>query len=152
MDKIAVKITDPEEMLLMAEAVLNEAVLNVSSYDSNGVPLPEEKISEQLKSDRLDGTIRLISDIYIGDFDHDEALATTAEQILKRVAPLKKRILGMFRNGVLEEWYRFYWYADESVPDDYLLTMFAMRVRDRMFVNWALRESNAPKPFSDSEQ
>lgn len=44
-----------------------------------------------------------------------------------------------FISGILEEWYRFYYYADDTVPDDWLFTIFLMRVRDRMIVLGAQR-------------
>ena len=140
-ERIAVKIEDIEQMILMSDKVVEEVMMgHLSNYDSNGVPFPydefrQERRKEQFERDYHDGKDRLVWNIVHEKHKYcDEVLATTASDLEKRLAPLKKRILGIFRSGVLEEWYRFYYYADDSVPDDRLFTMFLMRVRDRMIV------------------
>ncbi|MBD5129531.1 MAG: hypothetical protein HDT43_06360 [Ruminococcaceae bacterium] len=143
-ERIAVKIEDIEQMILMSDKVLDEVMMGcISSYDENGAPLPSEKIKEQGEKDFSNGARKLVWDIVHEKYKIlDEVLAITANDLEKRLAPLKKRILGIFRSGVLEEWYRFYYYADDTVPDDWLFTMFLMRVRDRMIVLGAQRMHN----------
>lgn len=138
-ERIAVKIGDIEQMILMSDKVVDEVMMgDISWYDSNGVPIPSDELNErhmeQYEQDYRDGTTLLVKKIVREEKDFDSVLATTASDLEKRLAHLKKRILGIFRSGVLEEWYRFYYYADDSVPDDWLFTMFLMRVRDRMIV------------------
>lgn len=135
-ERIAVKIEDIERMILMSDKVLDEVMMGqISFYDENGLPLTSEKIKEQHEKDSGNGTGKLVWNIVHEEHDIlDEVLATTASDLEKRLGHLKKRILGIFRSGVFDEWYRFYYYADDSVPDDWLFTMFLMRVRDRMIV------------------
>ena len=139
-ERIAVKIEDIEQMILMADKVVDEVMMGqISFYDENGVPFPPDEASErrrkQHEKDHRDGTDLLVYKIVHEEHkDFESVLAVTASDLEKRLAHLKKRILGIFRSGVLEEWYRFYYYADDSVPDDWLFTMFLMRVRDRMIV------------------
>lgn len=134
-ERIAVKIEDIEQMILMSDKVVDEVMLSVSHYDDNGAPLHGEKMKEQSEKDYRDGTELLVWKLVREEHDiFDEVLMITASDLEKRLGHLKKRILGIFRSGVLEEWYRFYYYADDSVPDDWLFTMFLMRVRDRMIV------------------
>lgn len=145
--RIAVKLEDIEQMILMADKVLDEVMMGgISRYDDNGVPLPHEKFSEQREKDYAEGTELLLYKLVREKHDTlDEVLAITAADLEKRLGHLKKRILGIFRSGVLEEWYRFYYYADDSVPDEYLFTMFLMRVRDRMIVIGAQRMHDESK-------
>lgn len=146
-ERIAVKLEDIEQMILMADKVLDEVMMgDISKYDDNGVPLPDEKWIEQRKKDYAEGTGLLLYKLVREKHDSfDKVLAITAADLEKRLGHLKKRILGIFRSGVLEEWYRFYYYADESVPDEYLFTLFLMRVRDRMIVIGAERMHDESK-------
>ena len=134
-ERRAVKMTDIEQMILLGDKVLDEVMMSLCMYDGNGVPLPSEKYGEQLDKDSLDGTDKLIWNVLREEYEcFDNVLALTADDLGKKLAPLKKRVLGMFRNGVLEEWFRYTFYADDSVPDDWLFTLFLMRVRDRKIV------------------
>ena len=136
LERIAVKIKDIEQMILMSDKVLDEVMMGrISTYDENGVPLPNEKFEEQVEEDQRNGTDRLVWDLAREKHEiFDDVLMITASDLEKRLGHLRKRILGIFRSGVLEEWYRFYYFADPSVTDDWLFTMFLMRVRDRMIV------------------
>lgn len=136
LERIAVKIEDIEKMILMSDKVLDEVMMgSISSYDENGAPLPSEKIKEQGEKDYRYGTDRLVLKLVREEYEiFDDVLMITASDLEKELGHLKKRIL-----GILEEWYRFYYYADPSVPDDWLFTMFLMRVRDRMIVIAAQR-------------
>ena len=134
-ERRAVKITDIEQLILLGDKVLDEVMMSLFRYDSNGTPLPTEKLEEQMNKDRLDGTDVLIWDVLKEEYNSfDSVLAITAEDLERKLAPLKKRILGIFRSGVLEEWGRYVFYADDSVDDDWLFTLFLMRVRDRLIV------------------
>ena len=138
-------------MILLGDKVLDEVMMNLFRYDSNGVPVSGEKRCEQMEQDYADGILTLILSILKEEFDSFyDVLAITAEDLEKKVAHLKKRILGIFRTGVEEEWGRYVFYADGSVPDDWLFTLFLMRVRDRMIVMGAQRMHD--KKFKDQQR
>ena len=162
-ERIAVKVEDIEQMILMSDKVVDEVMMGqISSYDENGVPFPLDEAAERYKEqheqhekDHRDGTDLLVYKIvHEKHKDFESVLAITASDLEKRLAHLKKRILGIFRSGVLEEWYRFYYYADDSVPDDWLFTMFLMRVRDRMivFASQRLHDDNQRTRRRQSEE
>lgn len=103
-EKRAVKMTDIEQIILLGDKVLDEAMMSLFRYDSSGVQVSGEKRSEQLEQDYADGTDKLIWNILKEEYDSfNDILAITAADLEKKLAPLKKRVLGMFRNGVLEE-------------------------------------------------
>lgn len=125
--RIAVKISDIEQMILMADKVLDEVMGNISRYDGNDVPLSSEKYNEQCKKDSADGTNLLVYKTVHEKYDtFEDVLAITAADLEEKLTTIKKRVLGIFRSGVLEEQYRYMFYADGSVPNDWLFTMFLM--------------------------
>lgn len=136
MKKIAVKITDIEQMILMADKVLDEVMMgSISHYDCDGVPFPREGADEQFEKDNDDGSLLLVYKTVHEKYEtFEDVLAVTAEELEEKLKTIKKRVLGIFRTGVLEEWYRYMFYADDSVPDEWLFTMFLMIVRNRMIV------------------
>ena len=133
LERKAVKITDIAEMIYLADGVLQEARFGFG-YDDNGVALYGDARYEQYDKDKANGTAELVETVLRGFKDQHDAIETTPEMILEKLSPIKSRILGMFRNGeVNTELYTVdELYADPSVPDEWLLELFAMRVRDRM--------------------
>lgn len=146
-ERIAVKIENIEQMILMSDKVVDEVMMGqISSYDENGIPLPGEKKNEQREKDYHDGTDLLVyKTVHEKYASLEDVLKITAADLEEKLTAIKKRVLGIFRSGILEEWYRFYYYADSSVPDDWLFTMFLMRVRDRMIVFGAQRRHDENK-------
>lgn len=140
MKKRALKITDIAEMIYLAEGVLWEA-RHAFMYSENGVMLHGDEMTKQLEKDRQNGIENLVEQLLHSIHDLTEAIETTPEKILTTLSPIKSRILGMFRNGEVQTEAYMYdgLYADPSVPDDWLFTMFLMRVRDRMIVFGAQR-------------
>lgn len=134
MEKRALNITDIAEMIYLADGVLDEARA-AFMFNDNGVRLHGDAIKEQAEKDEADGINDfLVNDIFYSADRLSDAIETTPETILEKLSPIKSRILGMFRNGEVNT--EFYpadgLYADPSVPDEWLLELFAMRVRDRM--------------------
>lgn len=133
MEKRALNITDIAEMIYLADGVLQAARFGIG-YDDNGVALHGDARYKQYDKDKADGTAELVETVLRGFKDQHDAIETTPETILEKLLPIKSRILGMFRNGEVNT--EFYaadgLYADPSVPDEWLLELFAMRVRDRM--------------------
>ena len=133
MEKRALNITDIAEMIYLADGVLS-ASRAAFMFDENGVRLHGDAIGEQAEKDKADGIDFLVDNILRSADDLTDEIETTPEMILEKLSPIKSRILGMFRNGeVTTEFYPADGlYADPSVPDEWLLKFFAMRVRDRM--------------------
>ena len=144
MERRALKITDIAEMIYLADGVLSAARYSVT--DDNGVMLHGDEIMNRLEKDRENGIEDLVEQLLHSVHDLTDAIETTPEEILKTLSPVKNRILGMFRNGeVLTEAYMLdYLYADASVPDEWLLELFAMRVRDKI-ISFVLQEAAAKK-------
>ena len=145
MEKTALKIKDIAEMIYLADGVLWEA-RHAFMYNENGIMLHGDKLTKQLKNDRKNGIEDLVDPLLHSVHDLTEAIEATPEEILKRLTPLKSRILGMFRNGeIITEFYTADGlYADPSVPDEWLLELFAMRVRDKI-ISFVLQETAAKK-------
>ena len=133
LERKAVKITDIAEMIYLADGVLS-ASRAAFMFDENGIRLHGEAINEQTEKDKSDGIDFLVDDILRSADDLTDAIETAPETILEKLSPIKSRVLGMFRSGEVNT--EFYpadrLYADPSVPDEWLLELFAMRVRDRM--------------------
>lgn len=135
-------------MLLLADSVLDQCLYDLYFYEDYGVFLYdkfesiisedgniEHFISDQRKKDEAQGIDMLLKRfIKRKDYDLTAALEIKSEEILILLLPLHKRIAGMFRN--LEDATVC---PDISVNDEYLLKLFAMRVRDRMIVLGAQR-------------
>lgn len=120
-------------MVYLADGVLF-AARAAFIFDENGVRLHGDSMTEQIEKDKANGIDDLITSIICSANDLAGAVETTPEDILEKLSPIKSRILGMFRNGgipVEALWY-YDLYADPSVSDEWLLELFAMRVRDRM--------------------
>lgn len=134
MEKIALNITDIANMIYLADGVLF-AARAAFVFDENGVRLHgEAAINEQLEKDKANGLGDLIDEIFGSAGDLAAAVETTPEDILKMLAPIRPRILGMFRNGEIscDTYVCDFLYAAPEVSDKWLLDLFAMRVRDRM--------------------
>lgn len=134
-ERKAIKITDIEQMIWLVDSVLISAMYDIMSYDCNGVFLPDndiERRTEQFDKDHLDGTDILILKILRDEYGFYDALFISAKEIVEKLEPIKKRIISMFRNGMMEASFRYTYYADASVDDEWLLTLFAMRIRDKM--------------------
>ena len=154
MEKRALKITDISEMIFLADGVLWEA-RHAFMYGENGAMLHGDDVIKQLEKDRANKTDDLIERLLHSVHDLTEAIELTPEYISEKLSPIKKRVLGMFRNGEVPT--EFYpadgLYADPSVPDEWLQELFAMRVRDKIisFVLQANAADSARKKAAEKE-
>ena len=137
-ERRAIKITDIDQMIQLVDGVLIVARYDISSCDCNGVFLPDDDIErkiEQSEKDRLDGTdtiiLKILQEAY-KSYSIYEAANITAEEIVKKLEPIRKRIIGMFRNGEENIECDCVDYVDDSVDDEWLLALFAIRIRDQM--------------------
>lgn len=136
-------INDIEKLILLADEVLDQVVFYIFRYDDNGYPIcikygqsKEERqkaidlVMEQMKNRELSELVyRIIRD---KNYSLTDSLDYTAEYLLKLVDSIKKRIIGIFRNAYLS--FDTNYSVDNTVTDEYLLQLFAMRLRDRMIV------------------
>ena len=86
---------------------------------------------KKIKMDDIEGMIRLADDV-LNQMERN-ANVYDDDGIPDKIAPFRERILGIFRNGAEQNSVtnETEFCADESVPDEYLLKLFAMRIRDR---------------------
>ena len=136
-------INDIEKLILLGDEVLDQVVFYIFRYDDNGYPIcikygksKEERqkaidlVMEQMKNRELSELVyRIIRD---KNYSLTDSLDYTAEYLLKLVDSIKKRIIGIFRNAYLS--FDTNYSVDNTVTDEYLLQLFAMRLRDRMIV------------------
>lgn len=140
-----VDTTDIANMILLADGVLTAALMAISMYDEDGAGINGKRYIEQLEKDKADKTADLVETvIYKEEYDLTDAVETMVGDLTKRLSSIKRRVVGMFRNGVSCDSFDDI-YADPSVPDDWLFELFAMRVRDRMIVAALNRLHNEEK-------
>lgn len=144
MEKRALVITDIAEMIYLADGVLSAA--RFSMTDENGSMLHGNDAMKQFEKDRENGIDDIVELLLHSVHDLIDAIETTPEKILTTLSPIKNRILGMFRNGeVITEFYPTDGlYADSSMPDEWLLELFAMRVRDKI-ISFVMQEEAAKR-------
>lgn len=144
MEKRALKITDIAEMIYLADGVLSTARFSVT--DESGAMLHGDDLIKQIEKEREDRTEDLIEQLLHSVHDLNDAIETTPGKILTTLSPIKSRILGMFRNGdIITEFYPADGlYANPSVPDEWLLELFAMRVRDKI-ISFVLQANAADR-------
>lgn len=143
----AVTTEDIADMILLADGVLTAALLAISIFNEDGIMLSlvGKEYREQLEKDKADKTVDLVETVIYGEkYDLTDAVDTMVGDITKKLSPIKRRVVGMFRNGVSCDSYDDI-YADPSVPDDWLFSLFAMRVRDRMIAAALERQHNEKK-------
>lgn len=133
----AVGINDIENIILLADDVLKQIQYNFNFYDEEGYPIYRKcsDISDSKEQLILTNIIRS------KDYTLDDAINYSAEELIVKLQPIRRKILGTFRNGAEQDTVTndTNFYADETVSDEYLLTIFAMRLRDRMILMAAQR-------------
>lgn len=136
-------INDIEKLILLGDEVLDQVVFTIFRYDDNGYPIylkygqsKEERkkasnlVMEQIQNRELSKFVYNI--IRDKKYSLENVLDYSADELLALVNPIKKRIIGIFRNGHLV--FETNYSVDNTVTDEYLLQLFAMRLRDRMIV------------------
>ena len=88
-ERRAVGINDIEQLILLGDKVLDEAMMSLFRYDNKGVPLTSsEKRRDQMEQDSADGTAELIWHTVKGEYDSFyDILALTAEDLEKKLRP-----------------------------------------------------------------
>lgn len=101
----------------------------------------------------IEKLIRLADDVvrqmevnaYLYD-DEGVAFYETITYLKKQMEPYRTRIIGLFRNGTLQDTVtnETSFVADDTVTDDYLMELFVMRIRDRRII---MAVQNFPKTY-----
>lgn len=127
------QIEDIEKLIIFTDEVLNQCRYFIMNYDENGISIWQQFEDEEQMLEVFGNRIMeepelsiLLNKLVREKIDIERALTDTAGEILVRLQPITGRILGMFRNGISDMNYC----VDDSVSDEYLLSLFAMRVRD----------------------
>lgn len=152
-----IKIDDLEKLIRLADDVLCQLLCNFDIYDEAGMSYYrkcqevygdnkgyEEAIKlirEQKNAKEFEEFYHFLVFILKEKVDLNAALADTAEELLERLRPLKNRIIGIFRHGSEQDSVtnETEYCVDESISDEYLHNLFAMRVRDRRILLAAQR-------------
>ena len=149
-----VHITEMEKLILLADDVLTQVAWQLQYYNADGRSLDElcrqndgsvdEKrwFKEWERNRQVDELSMLLKQYLREKVSVNEVRYERAESILERLEPLKTRIIGIFRNGAEQNSVtnETEFCADESIPDETLLELFAMRVRDRRLLFALQRE------------
>ena len=133
---LKIGIQDIDKLILLADEVLDSLRFACAEFDENGIGVwsDESKTSDELiemvrdnlKNDEL---CHIISRILRDRYTLSEAIYVSVDTIVEKVAPLERKIVGMFRHGVEMD---TDYCVENTVTDEYLMKLFAMRVRDRM--------------------
>jgi hypothetical protein len=152
---------DIEKMILLADDVLMQMMYNMSFYDDYGRSIynlcwekfDTEKeryvtpahliMKEQQNRDGFEGIqILILNMLKDRIIDLGTVRKYTSDDLMEKLQPIRNRIIGVFRNGSEQDTAMMHhtsYCADDTVSDDYLLKLFAMRLRDKMIVNAAQR-------------
>lgn len=144
--KIEITELNIEEMSVLAESVLNALHINYTDYDEEGNEIFAKYYDIYKDYDEISPLVReekiklyncpdcsLLGNLFrrgdrIGDVRY-----YTLEDVKPWIEPLIPRVLGIFRKGVGTIGDCNY-VAATSVPDEYLITLFAREVRNRMMI------------------
>ena len=143
MGKKALKITDIADMIYLADGIVFGARWEFM-YGENGERLSPNEMDEQIEKDRKNGIGGLVEKFLHSFHDLTEAIELTPEYILEKLSPIKSRVLGIFRSGDVYTEVTIEFCADDSVPDEWLLELFAMRIRDKI-ISFVMQEEAAKR-------
>lgn len=141
------KINDIDKLIRLADDVLKQIGVITHEYDAEGICLwnkvdeVREDYCEQVRELKRDSfhrkrvyeTKMLISEVLQSEKVFSKIYDEPVEILMQKLDPIKPLILGLFRNGTKQNSVtnETNFYADEAISDEYLMKLFAMRVRDR---------------------
>lgn len=136
----SIGINDTEELKLLGDEVINILISTSFRYDENGYPLylkygnskeEEEKLFNLMINQMQNKDINeLVFGIICNRNDYlDNGSDYSVEELLELLAPIKNKIIGIFRNSYLIR--DTHYKVDNTVTDEYLLELFIMRLMDR---------------------
>ncbi|MCR4780667.1 MAG: hypothetical protein K5876_06175 [Ruminiclostridium sp.] len=125
-------------MLLHADDVLEAMDMNWMKYDSDGCFIFRKhsdmsKASAEMTENLRDmKSVTFLQELYRREeYDIDRIRGTDARDILELLPPeMPKKAAGIFRHGTESGIYR----VADSVTDEYLYELFAMKVREMMLL------------------
>lgn len=137
-----VGINDIEKLIRLADDVVRQMERNLCTYDEYGLSFQneEQELNEHHQKE-CEEIKRLVREIIREEQPFTEVYYGKVSPIRARVEPHKNRIIGIFRNGALQDTVtnETNYCADDSVSDEYLMELFVMRLRDRRIVSAAQR-------------
>ena len=151
-------INDIEKLIRLADDVLRQMEVNAYLYNDEGVAF-YEKVDEQepnyyelvdsmmqepIHKEKCDKFSRLMYQIMREEKSFGEVYFEPITYLKDQMEPYKKRIIGLFRNGTMQDTVtnETSYVVDESVTDDYLMELFVMRIRDRRIIMAVQRFQN----------
>lgn len=148
LEKERIGIDRIEDMILLGDDVLRTLHMNYSSYTDSGDDIfdlyyedyknhDREALHEVISAERQKNTEHehLLSELFRNiDYELTDILNLSSDEIIERyIYPIIDKAVSIFRKGTSFGDTKFI--ADDSVSDEYLKELFAMRVRDRMIVS-----------------
>lgn len=136
----AVRINEIEKLILLADDVLKQLCYNGHDYNKKGEPINING-SSKLCNEELNTMIYKI--IKSKEYFLEDALAYKADTLLVKLEPISSKVIGIFRYDTIQDTVHndTNYFAHETICDDYLMELFDMRVRDRMIVMAANRDT-----------
>ena len=138
--KELIGINDIEKLILLGDEVLDEVTFSNSFYDYKGYPvyhigvsIEEQRNLNRMQMENEEQNLRVYKIIRNKNYSLADARGYRAEELLTLVDSFKTKIIGIFRGGANLMGNTPYC-VDDTVTDEYLLELFAMRLRDRMII------------------
>ncbi len=131
---------DAEEMCRLAEDVMQELYMNFAQYDAEGNDIyvkhdwRREDYKKEIEALREDPNERLLYDLFRRGDDIGKVRYYTLEEIRPWIEPIIPKAIQIFRKGTADGTGETTYAAAETVPDDYLIAMFAREVRNMMMI------------------
>lgn len=143
-------INDIEKLIRLADDVVRQMEVNASLYDDEGMAFYEKvdekepnyyeivdsMMREPIHKEKCDKIRRRMYQIIREEKSFGEVHYEPITYLKEQMEPHKKRIIGLFRNGTMQDTVtnETSYVVDESVTDDYLMELFVMRIRDRRII------------------
>lgn len=129
-----INMDDIEEMILLADDVVKQIFFNYRFYDTNG---SERELEEVILDTRNNEDKSLLHILKRSNVCLQDALNVSADSLrCGLLKPYLKKALGIFHNGTIQDtvFNDTNFRASDSISNEYLLNLFAMRVRDFMII------------------
>ncbi len=137
---IIITEADAEEMCRLAEDVMQELYMNFAQYDAEGNDIyvkhdwRREDYKKEIEALREDPNERLLYDLFRRGDEIGKVRYYTLEEIRPWIEPIIPKAIQIFRKGTADGTGETTYAAAETVPDDYLIAMFAREVRNMMMI------------------
>ncbi len=137
---IIITEADAEEMCRLAEDVMQELYMNFAGYDAEGndVFMKHDRrrgdCEREYEALMEDPNEHLLYDLFRRGDEIGKVRYYTLEDIRPWIEPIISKAIQVFRKGTADGTGETTYAAAETVPDDYLIAMFAREVRNMMMI------------------